>query len=68
MFKCVFGDPLDGISNYSLHSQAVDHRPPVASVVLLLPLGQPPHQLEDGALGKGRVPVGGPANELEVLH
>lgn len=51
-----------------LNSQAVDHSPPVAPVILLLPLGQPPHQLEDGAFGERRVPVGRPANELEVLH
>lgn len=48
--------------------QAVNHSPPVSSVVLLLPLRQPPDQLEDGALGERRVPVGRPANELEVLH
>lgn len=52
----------------ALHSQAVDHGPPVSPVVLLLPLGQPPHQLEDGAFGQRRVPVGRPADELEVLH
>lgn len=51
-----------------LNLQAVHHGPPVSTVVLLLPLGQPPDQLEDGALGEGRVPVGRPANELEVLH
>lgn len=51
-----------------LNSQAVYHSPPVSSVVLLLPLGQPPDQLQDGALGEGRVPVGRPADELEVLH
>lgn len=44
------------------------HGPPVSSVVLLLPLGQPPDQLQDGALRERRVPVGWPANELEVLH
>ena len=44
------------------------HSPPVSSVVLLLPLRQPPDQLQDGALRKRRVPVGRPANELEVLH
>lgn len=48
--------------------QAVNHSPPVSSVVLLLPLRQPPDQLEDGALGERSVPVGRPANELEVLH
>lgn len=56
--RCVF------VSNL----QAVNHSPPVSSVVLLLPLRQPPDQLEDGALGERRVPVGRPANELEVLH
>lgn len=51
-----------------LNSQAVDHSPPVSTVILLLPLGQPPHQLEDGAFGERCVPVGRPANELKVLH
>lgn len=51
-----------------LSLQAVHHSPPVSSVVLLLPLRQPPDQLEDGALGQRRVPVGRPADELEVLH
>lgn len=46
----------------------MNHSPPVSSVVLLLPLRQPPDQLEDGALGERSVPVGRPANELEVLH
>lgn len=44
------------------------HGPPVSSVILLLPLRQPPDQLEDGAFGERRVPVGRPADELKVLH
>lgn len=50
------------------YSQAVDHGASVSPVVLLLPLGQTSHQLQDGALGQGRVAVSGPANELEMLH
>lgn len=51
-----------------LNLQAVYNSPPISSVILLLPLSQPPDQLEDGAFGERCVPVGGPANELEVLH
>lgn len=50
------------------HSQAVDNRASIPPIVLLLPLGQTSHQLQDGALGQGRVPIRWPANELEVLH
>lgn len=52
----------------ALNLQAVYHSPPVSSVILLLPLGQPPDQLEDGAFRERRVPVGWPADELKVLH
>lgn len=51
-----------------LNSQAVDHSPPISPIILLLPLSQPLHQLEDGALGWRRVSLGWPANEVKVLH
>lgn len=50
------------------NSQAVDHGASLAAVVLLLPLVHLSDQLEEGALGHGRVPVHGPAQELELLH
>lgn len=50
------------------NSQAVDHSPPISSIILLLPLSQPLHQLEDGALAWRRVSLGWPANEVKVLH
>lgn len=49
------------------YSQAVDHSASLPPVVLLLPLLQPPDHLEQRALGGGCVPVGGPADVLEVL-
>lgn len=49
------------------YSQAVDHRASLPPIVLLLPLLQPPDHFEQRALGGGRVPVGGPADVLEVL-
>lgn len=49
------------------HSQAVDHSASLPPVALLLPLLQPSDHLEQRALGGGRVPVGGPADVLEVL-
>lgn len=49
------------------YSQAVDYGASLPPVVLLLPLLQPPNHFEQRALGGGRVPVGGPADVLEVL-
>ena len=49
------------------YSQAVDHSASLPPITLLLPLLQPPDHLEQRALGGGRVPVGGPADVLEVL-
>lgn len=49
------------------YSQAVDHSAPLPPVVLLLPLLQAPDHFEQRALGGGRVPVGGPADVLEML-
>lgn len=48
------------------HSQAVHNRAPVPTLRLpLVHLGQ---QVQEGLLGVRRVPVGGPAQELEVSH
>lgn len=49
------------------YSQAVDHSASLPPITLFLPLLQPPDHLEQRALGGGRVPVGGPADVLEVL-
>lgn len=49
------------------YSQAVDHGASLSTIILLLPLLQPADHFEQGALGGGRVPVGGPADVLEVL-
>lgn len=49
------------------YSQAVDHSASLPPVILLLPLLQPSDHFEQRALGGGCVPVGGPANVLEVL-
>lgn len=48
--------------------QAVDDGAPLAAVVLLLPFVHLVHELEEGALGDGRVAVHRPAQELELLH
>ena len=48
--------------------QAVHHGASLSSIVLLLPLVHLPDELEEGALGDGRVSVHGPAQELELLH
>ena len=57
---CCPGDPPS-------YSQAVDHSASLPPIVLLLPLLQPSDHFEQRALGGGRVPVGRPANVLEVL-
>lgn len=49
------------------YSQAVDHSASLPPIVLLLPLLQPSDHFEQRALGGGCVPVGRPANVLEVL-
>lgn len=56
-----------GDASLGQYSQAVDHGASLPPVVLLLPLLQPPDHFEQRALGGGRVPVGRPANVLEVL-
>lgn len=48
--------------------QAVDDGASLAAVVLLLPFVHLVHELEEGALGDGRVAVHRPAQELELLH
>ena len=52
----------------SEHLQAVHNRAAFPTVVLLLPLVHLADELQEGALGHGRVPVHGPAQELELLH
>lgn len=46
----------------------MDDSASLSAVVLLLPLVHLPDELEEGALGHGRVSVHGPAQELELLH
>lgn len=48
--------------------QAVDDGASFPAIVLLLPFVHLMNQLEEGALGDGRVPIHGPAQELELLH
>ena len=57
------------ISGYSVqYLQTVHHSPALPSIVFLLPLVHLADELEEGALRHGRVPVRGPAQELELLH
>lgn len=45
----------------------MDHSAPLPPIILLLPLLQPPDHFEQRALGGGCVPVGRPADVLQVL-
>lgn len=64
---CVYGFVHNSVVLWRSHSQAVDHRASIASVILLLPLGQSSDQLQDGAFGQWCVSVRWPTNELEML-
>lgn len=48
--------------------QTVDHSPPLAPVILFLPLVHLSNQLQEGTFGHGGISVHGPAQELELLH
>lgn len=47
---------------------AVDHGASLPAIVLLLPFVHLMNQFEEGTLRHWRVPVHGPAQELELLH
>lgn len=63
----VYGFVHNSFVLWRSHSQAVDHRASISSVILLLPLGQSSDQLQDGAFGQRRISVRWPTNELEML-
>lgn len=50
------------------HLQAVHDCAAFPTIVLLLPLVHLADELQEGALGHGRIPVHRPAQELELLH
>jgi hypothetical protein len=50
------------------YSQAVHDCAAFAAIVFLLPLVHLAYELQEGALGHGRVPVHRPAQELELLN
>lgn len=62
------GGPFPPTQNVVINLQTVDHCASLSPVVLLLPLVHLSDELEEGALGHGRVSVHGPAQELELLH
>lgn len=59
---------LTALNVRGVNLQTVDHGASLAAVILFLPLVHLSDQLEEGAFGHGRVPVHGPAQELELLH
>lgn len=65
--ECVFV-PHEFVCFQRVFLQAVDHGAALPAVILLLPFVHLVDELEEGALGHGRVPVHGPAQELELLH
>lgn len=67
MVLCITALCCDELVLWRSHSQTVDHRSSISSIILLLPLGQSSDQLQNGAFGQRRVSVRWPTNILEML-